>query len=214
MLLVPLGATEQHGPHLPLDTDTRIAEAWARGVAARVTGCVVAPPLAYGSSGEHAGFAGTLSIGQRALELMLVELVRSSSATFAAVLLVCGHGGNVEPVDRVIQRMRQEGHRVGAVFPRWPGSAIDGPVDAHAGRVETSLLLHLSPATVDMDLATPGVSTPVSELMDDLRAGGVAAVSPNGVLGDPTGASAAEGAELLADLVDRTVAGLGDLLDL
>ena len=90
LLVVPLGATEQHGPHLPLGTDTVIASALAHGVDA-----VVAPALPYGSSGEHAGFAGTLSLGA-ATELALVELGRSAS--FARVLFVCAHGGNAEPL--------------------------------------------------------------------------------------------------------------------
>jgi len=214
VLIIPLGATEQHGPHLPLDTDTRIASAWAHGIAARVTGCVVGPPLPYGSSGEHQAFAGTLSIGQEALERAVVELVRSSRHTFAAVLLVCGHGGNAEPVERVVTKLRSEGHRVGAIYPRWPSSIIDGTIDAHAGRVETSLLLHLAPETVDLERAAPGVTEPVVDLLADLRADGLAAVTPSGVLGDPTGASAAEGARLLDDLVHRSVAELGDVLGL
>src|SRR4030081_1452778 len=79
LLAVPLGSTEQHGPHLPLDTDTRIATALAAGLARRRDDGVVAPALPYGASGEHAGFPGTLSVGTPALELLLVELVRSAS---------------------------------------------------------------------------------------------------------------------------------------
>ncbi|HET7720624.1 MAG TPA: creatininase family protein, partial [Acidimicrobiales bacterium] len=83
MLVVPLGATEQHGPHLPLDTDTTLATVLAHRLAARRSSAghhdvLVAPALPYGSSGEHAGFAGTLSIGAAATELVVVELVRSA----------------------------------------------------------------------------------------------------------------------------------------
>ena len=73
-LLVPVGSVEQHGPHLPLDTDARVAAA----VAAR-TGLLVAPPVAYGASGEHEAFAGTVSVGHAALRLLLVELGRSAA---------------------------------------------------------------------------------------------------------------------------------------
>src|SRR4051812_19595886 len=90
LLAVGLGATEQHGPHLPLDTDTVIAQALVDGLAARLK-VRVAPTLPYGSSGEHAGFPGTLSIGQDALRIVLVELARSHPGP---VLLVCAHGGN------------------------------------------------------------------------------------------------------------------------
>ena len=81
-----------------------------------------------------------------------------------------------------------------AWWPSVPGG------DAHAGRVETSLLLAIAPETVRMDLAAPGCTAPLATILPTLEAGGVVAVSPSGVLGDPTGASAAEGARLLDEL--------------
>lgn len=190
LLAVPLGATEQHGPHLPLDTDTRIAVAISEAFASQRDDVVVAPPLAFGSSGEHAGFAGTLSIGQDALETVVVELVRSSDR-WAGVVLVSGHGGNVEALQRAVHRLRTEGRRVLAWWPRIEGG------DAHAGHVETSVMLALDPSAVRMDLAEAGERRPLRDLMGALQLGGVAAVAPNGVLGDPTAASAADGRRLL-----------------
>lgn len=206
VLLVPLGSTEQHGPHLPLDTDTRVALGWARALAPRIE-ATVAPPLPYGSAGEHQDFAGTLSIGREALESVLVELIRSASSTFDRLVLLSGHAGNAEPVDRVVKRMTHEGHQVLGLFPRWPiGDSRFPKLDAHAGRVETSLMLHLDPDLVRIEHAVPGATEPLDELMDDMRRGGVAAVAPNGVLGDPTGSSAFEGRALFDDLVDRSEA--------
>ena len=92
VLLLPLGSTEQHGPHLPLDTDTVIAVAVAAGAAQRDPAAVVAPPLAIGAAGEHAGFAGTLSIGTDVLAAVLVEIVRTAGREFAGVLVVNAHG--------------------------------------------------------------------------------------------------------------------------
>lgn len=200
LLAVPLGATEQHGPHLPLGTDTTIAAAVAAGLADRRRDVVIAPPLPYGSSGEHAGFDGTLSIGQHALEHLVVELVRSADA-FAGVVLVSGHAGNAEALGRAARLLASEGRMVEAW---WPVDVdVDGrAADAHAGWAETSVLLALDPAHVDLQRAEPGDTRPLADIGPELRGGGVAAVSPNGVLGDPAGASAEAGAAVLAALVD------------
>jgi creatinine amidohydrolase len=80
LLLVPVGSCEQHGPHLPLGTDTLIAEALAQAAVERATGSVVSPSIAIGASGEHRGFPGTLSIGADALVEVAVELARSALA--------------------------------------------------------------------------------------------------------------------------------------
>lgn len=198
VLAVPLGSTEQHGPHLPLSTDTDIAVALAERLAAARPRVVVAPALPYGSSGEHAGFTGTLSIGQDALEHVVTELVRSADA-FACVVLVSAHGGNAEPLERAVATLRAEDRRVFV----WMPQAYD---DAHAGRSETSILLALDADRVCVDAAEAGATEPLPQLMGALRAGGVRAVSPNGVLGDPSGASAAEGRSLLDALTDDLVA--------
>jgi len=201
LLVVPLGATEQHGPHLPLSVDTDVAVALCRGLAGRRRDVLVAPALPYGSSGEHAGFPGTLSIGQEALELVVVELARSATDTVARVLFVSGHGGNSEPLGRAVTRLRAEGRDVRAFAPAWAG-------DAHAGRVETGLALALDPARVQLELAVAGDTRPLASMLPELRAGGVRAVALNGVLGDPTGADADEGSALLEHLTDDLAAAV------
>jgi mycofactocin system creatininase family protein len=192
VLAVPIGSTEQHGPHLPLSTDTDIAVAVATELARVRPQVLVAPPVAYGSSGEHAGFPGTLSIGQEAIELMLVELGRSASATFPRMVFVSAHGGNREPVLRAERRLREEGRDARAFFLPWRG-------DAHAGCTETSVMLAIGPERVRIQVAQAGEPAPIAGLMPRLVAGGVRAVSENGVLGDPTGASADAGRALLAE---------------
>jgi creatinine amidohydrolase len=122
-----------------------------------------------------------------------VQLVRSADWS-AGVVLVSAHGGNAAPLARAVATLTAEGRRVLAWSPRlagWPGA------DAHAGRTETSLMLALAPDEVRLADAAAGERRPLRELAGALRSGGVRAVSPNGVLGDPAGASADEGRRLL-----------------
>ncbi|MEU8631964.1 mycofactocin biosynthesis peptidyl-dipeptidase MftE [Amycolatopsis sp. NPDC048633] len=198
ILAVPVGATEQHGPHLPLSTDTDIALALCDRLSDQRPDVLVAPAVAFGSSGEHAGFAGTLSIGQAATELLLLELGRSAAETFTRLLFVSAHGGNAAPVARAVARLRAESRDVSVFQPRWDG-------DPHAGRPETALQLALRPAGVRMDRAVAGDRRPLGEVFPLLREGGVRAVSRTGVLGDPTAATSTEGRALLDELTAQLV---------
>ncbi|WP_436697610.1 mycofactocin biosynthesis peptidyl-dipeptidase MftE [Nocardioides sp. BYT-33-1] len=202
-VLVPVGSIEQHGPHLPLDTDTVIATAVATEAARRLTlrdlDVLVAPALAYGSSGEHQDFPGTSSIGTEVLHQVVVELTRSMRTWARRVVLVNAHGGNGAALRGAVRQLTAEGHDVG-----WVPCATED-VDLHAGRTETSLMLHLAPWHVRLDRAEAGNTDPLEELLPAMVAGGVKAVSPNGVLGDPAGASAEEGAAVLAAMVGDVV---------
>jgi len=206
LLVVPVGSLEQHGPHLPLDTDTRIAVAVARRACQRRAGVALAPALPVGASGEHAAFPGTLSIGAEALTACLIELGRHASLHWPALLLVNGHGGNVTAVEAAVGRLRYEGRACLA----WHAALPEG--DAHAGRSETSVMLALAPGAVRLDAAERGDVRPLGEILPLLRERGVRAVSANGVLGDPVGASAAEGEHLLARLVDSLRAAIDQFL--
>jgi len=199
VLVVPVGSLEQHGPHLPLATDTVVATAVAERLHALRPDAGLAPAVAFGASGEHDAFPGTVSIGTDALQLLVVELVRDAARWWRAVLVLNGHGGNAAALSAAADLCRHEGRRLHVVHLGLPG------MDAHAGRAETSLLLHVAPELVDLDRARAGATEPVAELLPRLRRRGVREVSPNGVLGDPAGASAAEGERLLAGLVERAV---------
>jgi len=197
ILFVPIGSTEQHGPHLPLGTDTLIATELARAIAESRSDSVVAPAVAIGASGEHRGFPGTLSIGTEVLVEVLVEVVRSSRDWVRGIVFVSGHGGNVEAIGRALARSESEGDAVVVVTASTP----DG--DLHAGRSETSLLLYLAASLVRETEAVAGASGTLDEMMGVLSTRGVAALSPNGVLGDPSGASSAEGHERFSAMCAR-----------
>ncbi len=194
---MPLGSTEQHGHHLPFDTDARVATELAGRLVDRRPDFVLAPALAYGASGEHQGFPGTLSLGTEALAVVLVELGRSASCWADRLLLVNGHGGNLDGLSFAVRKLRDEGRDVAY----WSAGVRGG--DAHAGRLETSLLLALCPEVVRREQARSGPTAALAELWSAMRTDGVAAVSPSGVLGDPAGASAEEGRAMLEEMAGR-----------
>jgi mycofactocin precursor peptide peptidase len=205
IIAIPVGSCEQHGPHLPLDTDTRIAVALAQGLAASFEpgDVLIGPTLQATSSGEHAGFPGTLSIGAELVEQVVVELVRSADWS-AGVVLVNGHAGNALPIQRAANKLFGEGRRVLAWWPHVRNG------DAHAGETETSMMLAIAPALVRMTRAEAGRPEPIVDLIDELRTGGMRAVSPNGVLGDPRGATAGHGKAMLTRLIIDLVAAVDE----
>ncbi|MEU6268570.1 mycofactocin biosynthesis peptidyl-dipeptidase MftE [Saccharopolyspora shandongensis] len=205
LVVVPLGSCEQHGLHLPVDTDSSIATAVAwqsvRELGAD-TDVLLAPTQPYTASGEHEGFPGTVSIGCEAVHLLLVELGRSLSRWCGRMLIVNGHGGNNATLAEAVAQLRRERRDVAW----WPCAVGRG--DAHAGRTETSMLMALRPLAVRGDRARAGRTEPVEELMGELVRTSVRAVSSNGVLGDPSGASAAEGENLLNEMSTRLSAAV------
>lgn len=196
LVVVPVGAFEQHGAHLPFDTDTRIASALvtaavdllADGDRADV---FVAPAVPVSASDEHLGFVGTLSAGTEATGAMLSGIARSASSWARGTLFVNGHGGNADALGLARKMLNRDGVTHDMWWPRLPQNAL---ADMHAGHVETSVMLHLDPAVVDLSVAAPGATGEPTALVDAMRDGGVVAVSPNGVIGDPSRANADDGA--------------------
>jgi mycofactocin system creatininase family protein len=203
-LVIPIGSTEQHGPHLPLCTDTLVVEALCEALARSYPETVLlAPTIAIGASDEHRGFAGTLSVGTEALAVSLAALAASASG-FARVLLATTHGGNLPAMRQAAKAANTPGTEC---LWWWPGPGPAGlmrPGDLHAGWLETSLLLHLAPELVRLPLASPGPGPDGDKLIPMLASRGVAAYSANGVIGDPEGANAEAGRAIfeamLADL--------------
>jgi creatinine amidohydrolase len=193
IVVVPVGSCEQHGPHLPLHTDRLVASALADDLAARRNDCVVAPPITISASGEHGGFPGTLSIGTDLMAEVIVEIARSAGVWARRIVFVNGHGGNAAAMQRASAVFEHERRDVLIWWPQEPGA------DPHAGHTETSLMLVLAPDEVRVALWEAGPIPPMAELVRH----GVRELSPNGVLGDPSTATADAGAAIFRRLADQ-----------
>ncbi|MGP3533867.1 creatininase family protein [Microbacterium sp. RD1] len=215
--LIAVGAIEQHGPHLPLATDTLIASETARRVAERMPGVLLGPTLPVGVSTHHASFPGTLSLPERVFQDQVSACVASLGAHgIERVFVLSGHGGNFGPLARL---ETESGGRIGgATFVPFADldafvgvfhsvSAQDGisapDSGAHAGEWETSIMLALHPELVRMERAEVGFLGAFDpEIADRLFAEGTASLAANGVLGDPTSATAERGERHLTAWVD------------
>jgi creatinine amidohydrolase len=204
ILVLPLGSFEQHGPHLPLDTDTIIIDS----VVSRALGeeqieadkFLIAPTIAISASDEHAGFSGTLSTGTEALVQSVVAICRSASWSLG-VCIVNGHGGNADALPRISSALTYEKitHSI------WSLPSYDG-ADMHAGHTETSVMLHIAHDKVQTDRIERGTVGDASDLVTQMRNSGVAGVSDNGVLGDPTTATSEHGIAVM-NLYSSNLAG-------
>ncbi|MBA2449077.1 MAG: creatininase family protein [Chloroflexi bacterium] len=170
-VVLPTGSTEQHGPHLPLLTDSLMAEAVALRAAELVAGradVLVAPLLPYGCSHHHLPVGGALTVSQRTYVALVVELAESLAQTGARrLVLLNGHGGNEDPLRVVANELVYERRLDLAVaaVSYWTlgGSALDeapGPVPGHAGNFETSCLLALRPELARLEARFPADTAP------------------------------------------------------
>lgn len=195
IVILPLGAWEQHGPHLPLDTDSVIINAVVAHVLNNIglsrDHFIVAPTVSITASDEHASFPGTLSTGTQALVDSVVAICRSASWA-RMVCIVNGHGGNSDALQQISSALEHEKlpHSIWSL-PGYTGA------DMHAGHTETSLLLHLNPQLVRINRLETGTAGNSTELIDAMRDGGVSAVSPNGIIGDATTATSEHGIAVL-----------------
>lgn len=205
LCLLPMGATEQHGRHLPLSTDSEIATAICRAASER-TGVPVLPTLTISSSHAHTTkWPGTLSYPPRMVIEMVVELSRwVAAAGLRKLLIVNAHGGNVAPLGVAVDEIRRAGGlQVGCVswFDLSPEirerTFADGQ-DIHANAAETSLMLHLRPDLVD----AAAIRDDPDRTPDLVFSYPVAQTSVDGLTGAPSRASRADGEQLLELIAD------------
>jgi creatinine amidohydrolase len=225
--VLPLGATEQHGPHLPLDVDRVLAEAMVAGAVRRLpraTPVLVLPTVSVGLSHEHAAFAGTLTLTAETALRVLIEIGQSvSRAGVRKLLMFNAHGGHVALMDLAARELRSQGLTVfHTSYEQLPlGDALEA-FDAterrygvHAGEIETSMMLALAPQMVRMDLAQPCESSAIERVakapllgLGHSRLGWhVQDLHPSGAVGHPERADAARGQALL-DAVAKALAEL------
>lgn len=221
VVLIPLGALEQHGPAMPLGTDTIRAEDICARVAARLSGgVVIAPTLPIGVSPHHLAFPGTVTLTTTTFAAVVREVVLGLHRQgWTRILAVTGHGGNNATLTTVAQdllgshpALRFAWTPLTAVVPDVVARAGVSEVHGHCGEAETSQMLFVAPHLVREDLAEPGTTRPdeLSDLARLARSTTYPALSlrydelsANGVLGDPTAASADLGAQIVTTATDR-----------
>lgn len=237
ILVLPIGAVEQHGPHLPFITDLEIARRCAEAVVDQAGATLdlwLLEPLAYTKSNEHAGTPGTVWLGPETLLRVLDDIGRSLAATPARKLaLLNGHGGNSSLLNVACRELRlNHGLETFLLHPSLPpdqggaspdiGEAVSElGMGIHAGRAETSLMLHLRPDLVRMDLAARNVPEHL-DANRHVRFGGAvtfgwlaadfsAPDGPQGIIGDPTGADEATGAALFKLSVEQLIEAMAEI---
>jgi creatinine amidohydrolase len=234
VVVQPIASVEQHGPHLPCYTDSMVAEALvARAVAVTPEDVPVwtLPIISYGKSNEHLGFPGTVALSAETLIAVCRDVGRSVARSgFRKLVFVNGHGGQPHLLEMVARDIRQEtGLQVFPLFPYRlgiPVGVVSSPQEAelgiHAGEYETSLVMAIDPTAVRMDRLEPG-SRRVGELYGGLRylslegalptAWLTQDIAPNGVIGDPSLASAERGEKALAFLAEGLAGCFGEISD-
>lgn len=222
--VVPVGSVEQHGDHLPVATDTILAEAVATHGAERVADDVpilVTPPVWTGNSPHHMSFGGTISVGVHGLLDLLERVAGSVLANgFDALLFLNGHGGNratVGDTTSTIGDAHPDAQVLGVTYFRLAASFIDDVREstsggmAHAGEFETSLVLHLDPDLVDEDaMDAEPMDEPYERAAGDMFDEGPLSVyrsfaeySASGAVGEPHLASAEKGERIFESLGDE-----------
>ncbi len=224
VVVVPVGAVEQHGPHLPLGTDIRIATAVAEAAARRVEGTLLLDPLPVGCSEHHRSFPGTVSLRVRTFMDLVADVAGSLADDGFVPVFVNGHGGNRGPLNAALQELLERG-----VGPAWAITYFERigdearrafPDDSmgHACALETSISLSLWPELVRGDLIPPRPRAPGYPDPSLYSAAGVVRHRRfeefGGIVGDPRLADAAKGTGIFSAAVERVAQSLRHIVSI
>ncbi len=220
-VVIAFGATEQHGPHMPLATDALIGDHLARLVADKLD-AFVAPTVRIGCSEHHLAFPGTLSVSEQTFHGIVADLVRSlARGGFRRVVLLPTHGGNFAPLAAAIEQLGPvDGIEIKALTDLGALLAIAQlgvdehavPLNEgglHAGEWETSMLMAIHPDLIHAERGAAGFTGDMEVAVGAIFSEGVHAVSENGVIGDPAQASAAHGERYWDKVVAITLEAVG-----
>jgi creatinine amidohydrolase len=217
-VVIACGAVEQHGPHLPLFMDAEHGVQLAEEVAARLGNALVAPTIRIGCSEHHMAFAGSMTLRTETFEAVCTDCCTSLTRHgFSDVCFVPTHGGNYGPLAAMLPRLNDvvAPHARVHAFTDLQGqvelwrrvieaeAGLGDRVGGHADIAEASIMLALHPELVDVAAAEPGYLGELTPaVLARLFEHGIDAVTPNGVLGDPRGMSAALGLRCIAETAD------------
>jgi creatinine amidohydrolase len=231
VVVLPIASIEQHGPHLPIYTDSVIVQEVLNRTLALLPQDLpvwILPLLPYGRSNEHAGFAGTVTLTSETLIRVLKEIGTSVARSgFKRFAILNGHGGNTEIIDFVIRDIREQtGLLVFALHlylrvavPEQGLTEAEKTYGIHAGDVETSILLKCRPDLVRMELAPAGLPTHLQRMNSPPFMGPLTFawltqdITPTGVLGDATAANPAKGEFFLDDAAHQMADLLSEICD-
>ncbi len=223
--LLPVGSIEQHGPHLPLDTDSFDADYLARQVACQCSDPkpIVFPLIPYGVSYHHDEFSGTISVTNETLSRLVYEIGMSAARNgIKKLLIINGHGGNEPTLNFAAQMINRDarifvGVDSGETSDVDIDAMIDTPNDVHAGEIETSTTLAIRPELVKMEATQTSIPSFSSRYLNFTSKRGVSwyaythRISPSGTMGDPTKASAEKGQTMWDIMITHLVNLVEDL---
>jgi len=227
-VVIAVGSTEQHGPHLPTHTDSIIGDILANRIALKLGNALQAQTIRVGCSDHHLSFSGTISLEKDTLKAIIFDYVRSLSRHgFQNIIFIPSHGGNTTAINKAVEEIQSEYQDISVfgytnigkfIMHEWQIAnefeITNAEAGAHAGEVETSQVLAIAENQVKKERFKPGyVGALGPESQKLLYEKGISALSEIGVIGDPTRADIERGKIYIEKLAEYLTEDIKELLD-